>query len=86
MHCGKANGYQEFPIPTLLGVWVFCWHAHMACALCVYVPSTIGGQQKVSEPLGLEKNGCELPHGCYELNPSPLEELQFSLPMDESSG
>ena len=38
------------------------------------VPDTRGGQKRVLGLLGLEFDWCELPCGCWELNPGPLEE------------
>lgn len=52
-----------------------------ALAACVYLhhihASACGGQKEASDPLELEshvKDECEPPHGCWDSNPSPLQE------------
>ena len=39
----------------------------------VCVPGALGGWKRVCDPIELVTNGCELPCGCWEKNPSPLE-------------
>lgn len=56
-----------------------CMHVRHACALCPQIPE---------EDVGFMRTGvtgsCELPCGCWELYPGPLQELEMLL-TDESS-
>lgn len=53
---------------TSFGVWAFCLHlcAHCACR----------SQQRTLNPLKLELPVAVSPHGCWALNPDPLQEQQ----------
>ena len=48
---------------------------------CMYMPVALRVQKRASEFLGLlELEVCELPCGCWDLNPGPLEEHSASQP------
>ena len=65
------NKNEKNEILFCISVWVFC-----LCAVCV--SGALSGQKRVSDPLELEFNGCELPCGCWELNLGLLEEHPLS--------
>lgn len=46
-------------------------------ALPAYVPhGALGGWKRAADPLELVTYGCELPCGCRESSPDPLQEYQ----------
>lgn len=51
---------------------VFFQHMHV----CVH---GVQGGQKVPDPLGRELHSCELPHGCWEPTPSPVQDQKVLL-------
>ena len=52
------------------------------CALQVCNPHS--GQKRASDPQYRITDGCELPCGCWELNPGPLEEQLVILTIEQS--
>lgn len=62
--------------------WVFCLQVCL-CTTCTSDVHT--GQKRVSDPSrpGVTE-GCELPCGCWELNPGPLQEQPVLLATEPS--
>jgi len=57
-------------------------HAHV-CTMYLCVPSAHGGQKRALHPPGNAViDSCELPFGCWELNPGLLEEQPVLLTAD----